>query len=412
MVNPADFTNVPIPGQQKPTQASSFAALGQRYIENFNVPVRMALSGLYDLDRILRGFRFGDLAIIAGHTGTWKSGLVMNIANAFVKQGHCVDIYSYEMSSELNFARYLSMSAKVPFEIVEEKPEHDIAIYQKQLFEAINNAPDSICVFDKGLGDLNHIRSVIYERYQQGVEIAVVDYLQLVESSNGGNRAVQVATISRVLREIALELKMIVIGVSQLSRASRQEGRDPDTYDLKESGALENDASQVLFVQPRRYDIEFADIGHMDKELLSSIDFNECRLLLRKNRHGKIGETKALLLPNIWKFVNYYKEGTMTIPPATCHFCQSEDVIYSVMPRPRIVCLHCHQFYDYENDNYLGFKFTEKEMGNFKYEFVSLSPCIIGQEIQRKVRELNNQIGDEARYIKLPLFYGDDDYVE
>ncbi|TFG96096.1 MAG: replicative DNA helicase, partial [Calditrichales bacterium] len=133
---------------------------------------------------------------------------------------------------------------------------------------------------------------------EKGVEMFIIDYLQLMESHSEENRQQEISKISRSLKSLAKELNVPVIALSQLSRAveTRDKSKKPQLSDLRESGAIEQDADLVLFVyRPEYYNIqEFDDTNEST--------FNKCEIIIGKQRNGPTGNVKLNFLKEYGKF--------------------------------------------------------------------------------------------------------------
>jgi replicative DNA helicase len=208
-------------------------------------------SGLGQLDLLLGGFQPSDLIILAARPSVGKTSLALNIAqHAAVREGKKVAVFSLEMSREQLALRLLSAESGInprPLQtgFVDETDWSKIA----QVMNDMHNAP--LWIDDQPGLSVMELRTKArrLEAEQKGLDLVIVDYLQLMQASTpsrDANRVQEVSEISRGLKELARELKVPVIALSQLSRGVEQRGTaEPRLSDLRESGSLEQDADVV-----------------------------------------------------------------------------------------------------------------------------------------------------------------------
>lgn len=203
-------------------------------------------SGFVDFDRLTGGLRPGQLAVFAARPGVGKSTFAQNVAKyVALSQGKAVLFFSLEMSSDELMDRFMSMVGEIPHaDILQGKL--DRGDFPKAA-DAINRAP--LYIDDSPGLFINQIRArALRMKRKHGLALLVVDYLQLVRERSE-NRLQEVSAISRSLKSLAKELQVPVIALSQLNRNSegRVNGR-PLLSDLRESGAIEQDADLVSFL--------------------------------------------------------------------------------------------------------------------------------------------------------------------
>jgi replicative DNA helicase len=237
-------------------------------------------SGLRDLDDILGGLQKQDLIVLAARPSVGKSGMALTIADYAARSGHTVVIFSLEMSHEQLVQRLTAMHSGESLHRVRHARLHDEALVRAigalgqvgDLPLWIDETPAQSCAQIRG--------TALRFRAEHGpIGLVVVDYLQLmVAPSRDGNRVQEVSEISRALKALAKELDCPVLAISQLSRAV--EGRQshvPLLSDLRESGAIEQDADIVLFIYREEiYDRE------TDKKGVAE-------LYIAKHRNGPVG---------------------------------------------------------------------------------------------------------------------------
>ena len=263
----------------------------------------------YELDTITNGLQKSDLIILAARPSMGKTAFALNIAqNVAVKEKVPVAIFSLEMSKEQLVQRMLCSQAEVDTQRL--KTGNMQSKDWDKLANAMNdfaNAP--IYIDDTSGATLTDIRAKCrrLKMAQNDIGLVVIDYLQLMESSNSKEDRFQaVSTISRGMKMLAKELDVPVIALSQLSRAV--EGRTdkrPMLSDLRESGSIEQDADIVMFIYRDEY-YRKAEDGEED-EAAKAINKGESEIIIAKHRSGPVGTVKLLFQGNITKFKNPIK---------------------------------------------------------------------------------------------------------
>ncbi len=207
-------------------------------------------SGFKDLDELLTGFHGSELLIVAARPGMGKTAFALNIMNhVALKSNRPVLFFSLEMPSTQLASRMLCIESMVDSQRVRTghlQPEE----LRKLMDKASDLARAPIYIDDSGALNINELRAKARRLAQkEGLSMIIVDYLQLITSLSRVDRHLQVAEISRLLKQLARELDIPVIALSQLSRAveSRKEQK-PTLSDLRESGAIEQDADVVMFL--------------------------------------------------------------------------------------------------------------------------------------------------------------------
>ncbi|HET8587151.1 MAG TPA: replicative DNA helicase [Candidatus Limnocylindria bacterium] len=240
-------------------------------------------TGLSGLDTLLGGFQPSDLIILAARPSVGKTSLALNIAqHAAVREGKKVGVFSLEMSKEQLALRLLSAASGInprPLQtgFMEETDWSKIA----QVMNDMHTAP--MWIDDSPGLSVMELRTKArrLEAEQHGLDLIIVDYLQLMQASTpsrDGNRVQEVSEISRGMKQLARELGVPVIGLSQLSRGVEQRGSaEPRLSDLRESGSLEQDADVVLFL----YRAE-------DQNPEAEVELVKAKVA--KHRNGPIGE--------------------------------------------------------------------------------------------------------------------------
>jgi len=259
-------------------------------------------SGLYELDKLTSGFQKSDFIVIAARPSVGKTSLGLNIAeHAAAENNIPVAIFSLEMSSEQLFYRILSSMSKVNLKsirtgIFKESDWNNLT----SAASMIHNLP--IYIDDSSALTLMEIRAKARRAVAQyGVKLIIIDYLQLINlPGKYENRQQEISVISRSLKALAKELDIPIIAISQLSRkVEERKNKKPQLSDLRESGAIEQDADVVIFLHR-------PDIGEEETEKEEEDNKPvEYEIIVAKQRNGPTGERKVYFFKNFTKFVNY-----------------------------------------------------------------------------------------------------------
>jgi replicative DNA helicase len=247
-------------------------------------------TGFHDLDRMLTGFHPGELIILAARPGIGKTALAMNIAmNVATRGERAAGVFSLEMPAEQLLLRMLASQARVDLKKLRggRLTPHDEEKFQETA-GAVADAP----VYIDDSGDMSPTEARAKARRLKAKEprlgLLVVDYLQLMRlRGKSDSRQAEVGEISRSLKQLAKELEVPVLALSQLNRkVEERKGGKPMLSDLRESGAIEQDADVVMFIHREQMDTEGAEAP--ERELF------EVELLIAKQRNGPIGSVPLL----------------------------------------------------------------------------------------------------------------------
>ena len=265
-------------------------------------------SGFKDIDKETGGWQNSDLIIIAARPAMGKTAFLLSMArNIAVEHNVPMALFSLEMASVQLITRMIASETGISSEKLRKGQMSDEE--WQRLFSnvsALENAPlyidetPSLSVFDFRA----KCRRLVM---QHGVKIIMVDYLQLMTASSGGkgvgNREQEIAMISRSLKAIAKELNVPVIALSQLSRSvETRPGKRPMLSDLRESGAIEQDADIVSFIfRPEYYKIATWD---NDEDGAESSTENQAELIIAKHRNGATADVRMSFHKNIAKFAD------------------------------------------------------------------------------------------------------------
>lgn len=265
-------------------------------------------TGFYDLDDFTNGLQKSDLIILAARPSMGKTAFALNIAqNAAIRHKVPVAIFSLEMSKKQLVQRMMCSEAEVDSQKIR-KGNMQRKDWDKltNAMEEISNAP--IYIDDTGGCTLTDIRAkcrrLIMEEKNLG--LIVIDYLQLMEGSGKEERIQQISAISRGLKTIAREINVPIIALSQLSRAVEQrKDRKPMLSDLRESGAIEQDADVVMFIYREDY---YRDREDGDGEQMKPTGKEgKSEIIIAKQRNGPVGSFDLLFQGSITKFKNPIK---------------------------------------------------------------------------------------------------------
>jgi replicative DNA helicase len=246
-------------------------------------------SGFADLDELTSGFQRSELVIVAARPSMGKTAFCLNIATNAAEKGHGVAIFSLEMSRDALVQRMLCAEARVDSQAVRRGTLRD-ADYTRLARAAGILQTCPVWIDDTPALTLLEMRSKARRlRAENDVGMVIVDYLQLMRSPEySDNRVQEISDISRSLKGLARELQVPVLALSQLSRASEQRGgeRTPVLSDLRDSGAIEQDADVVIFIhRPEMY----KDLRDKAEEKGESLE-GRADVMIAKHRNGPTGE--------------------------------------------------------------------------------------------------------------------------
>jgi replicative DNA helicase len=269
-------------------------------------------SGYRDLDNILAGFQKSDFIVLAGRPSMGKTAFALNLArNAAVDHNVAIGFFSLEMSNQQLVQRLLCAEAEVDAQRLRtgRLKESEWPKLSRRIGRLVE-AP--IFIDDTPALDIMKLRARARRMAaEKKVGMVIVDYMQLMEAPKGiESRQQEISYISRSLKTLAKELKIPVIALSQLSRAvEMREWKRPTLADLRESGAIEQDADVVMFVyRPELYNIPNFD----DKDKTPTENIVE--LIVGKHRNGPTGSTKLIFMKNYGKFADRSRMELETMP--------------------------------------------------------------------------------------------------
>ncbi len=259
-------------------------------------------SGFLDLDELTSGFQKSELIIVAARPSMGKTAFCLNLAAHAAIEGHTgVAVFSLEMSKEALVQRLLCAEGMVDAQRVRRGMLSDADFTRlARAAGVLSGCP--IWIDDQPSLTLLEMRSKARRlRMENEIGLVIVDYLQLMRSPGyAENRVQEISDISRSLKGLARELEIPVIALSQLSRASEQRGGDrkPILSDLRDSGAIEQDADVVIFIhRPEMYE------GKTDKEG-NSLE-GKAEVMVAKHRNGPTGHINLTFHKQFTRFDNY-----------------------------------------------------------------------------------------------------------
>ncbi len=260
-------------------------------------------TGFANLDRVTGGFQKSDMIVLAARPGMGKTAFVLSMArNAAVDYKKGVAVFSLEMSSLQLVNRLIASETEIAGEKLK---KGNLEPWEWEQLNArigkLTNAP--IFINDTPGLSVFELRAQCRRlKAEKDIQMVIIDYLQLMSASSDGkgNREQEISTISRAVKGIAKELDIPVIALSQLSRAVETRGGDkrPQLSDLRESGAIEQDADMVMFIyRPEYYGITADEDGNSTQGL--------GELIIAKHRNGSTEDVKIRFQNHLAKFVNW-----------------------------------------------------------------------------------------------------------
>jgi len=258
-------------------------------------------SGFTDLDRVTSGWQKSDMIVLAARPGMGKTAFVLSMAvNTAVNFNQPVAIFSLEMSNVQLTKRMMAMETGLSSEKLKKGITSDDD--WKQLHERIKKLADApIFIDDTPALSVFELRAKCRRlKMQHDIQLIIIDYLQLMTAGGkGGNREQEISTISRSIKEIAKELNVPIIALSQLSRSVETRGGDkrPMLSDLRESGAIEQDADMVCFIYRSDYYKLLEDENGEPTQ-------GRGEIIIAKHRNGSLDSVKLKFVGHLTKFTN------------------------------------------------------------------------------------------------------------
>jgi replicative DNA helicase len=260
-------------------------------------------SGFKGIDEVTSGWQKSDLVIIAARPGMGKTAFILSMArNIALDANKGIAVFSLEMTALQLVNRLIAMESELDSSKLKTgKLENHEWLQLNARISKLSKAP--IYIDDTPALSILELRAKCRRmKAEYNIQMVIIDYLQLMTagSESKGNREQEISMISRSLKALAKELNVPVIALSQLSRQVEQRGssKKPQLSDLRESGAIEQDADMVMFIyRPEYYGI-MEDEDNMPTQGLAKI-------IIAKNRHGSVTDVNLRFIGNILKFTDY-----------------------------------------------------------------------------------------------------------
>lgn len=272
-------------------------------------------TGYAELNKMTTGFGKGDLVIVAARPAMGKTSFALNMVQNLLEKGKGVAFFSLEMPAEQLMLRLLSVQTSIHLQRLR------LGDFNPEEYKRLNDAVDKmrhskLFVDDHGSLNIHQLRSKLRKlksRHPE-IELAVIDYLQIMNGTGGKDRHLEVSEISRGLKMLARELEIPIVALSQLNRSleSRSDKR-PMLSDIRESGSIEQDADIILFVY--RNDVYlYKEEKEREKEAISAgkefiskyveKEEEEAEIIIGKQRNGPTGHVKLVFQKKFTRFVD------------------------------------------------------------------------------------------------------------
>jgi replicative DNA helicase len=248
-------------------------------------------SGFKGIDDKMGGFKPGDMIILAARPSMGKTAIALNMAQNAAEKGKNVAIFSLEMSKEQLTDRLICATMGIDsWKLHKGLLEDEEFARMGDALERLSHA--NIYIDDSPAGNLMEIKSKARRlKMESGIDLLVIDYLQLMGGGNPMNRVQEISEISRGIKSLARELQVPIIALSQLSRAvESRTTKEPILSDLRESGSIEQDADVVMMIYREDYYDEFTE----NKGITN--------VFVRKNRNGPVGQVDLKFEKKFQKF--------------------------------------------------------------------------------------------------------------
>ncbi len=267
-------------------------------------------TGINRLDRLTNGLQKTNLIVLAARPGIGKTTLAMNIVEHAAFNGKICAVFSLEMS-EIELTKRLIASVSGVSQNKADSGIMSVQEWQRVVAATMQLEKSEIIIDGSSMVTPAEIFSKcrrIKSKHGGRLDLVMIDYIQLMHSSDkreAENRNIEVAAITRDLKIMAKELKVPVLALSQLKRRKTGEPDEPQLSDLRESGAIEQDADMVMFIN--RPDVNATDEDIEKKKIVRGSAF----LTVAKNRHGGLDRIPLRFKGEITKFVNPERDETM-----------------------------------------------------------------------------------------------------
>lgn len=271
-------------------------------------------SGFVDLDDLTNGFKPGDLVVLAGRPGMGKSAFAWDLGKKAAKAGIETALLSCEMTTEQWGKRGVASACGIPHQRIERGPLTAEEAQRVRDYLAENDLPFEVCT-TAGYS-ITQIASLARKmKIQKGLRFLIVDYIQLLSSSRHfENRNLEVAEITRTLKQVALQLGIPILALSQLSReVEKRENKRPVLSDLRDSGSVEQDADIAIFLYRDEY-----------YHPTTTTKRGEIEVIIGKNRSGSLGSVDLLFDLPTQRFSSKTAPPTLLAAPSKSRYSTSD----------------------------------------------------------------------------------------
>lgn len=286
-------------------------------IEEAGNTIQGISTGFKYLDETTKGFKKGELIVIAARPGMGKTAFALNAIIHTLKSNKAVAFISLEMSAEQLMLRLFAIEANIPLQkLIGVDLRDEEWHYLGKISTKIANEW-KIFIEDGGNINISNLKSKIrrLKLKEPSLSLVVIDYLQIMSGIGNKDRHLEIAEISRGLKNLARELEIPIIALSQLNRMlESRDDRRPMLSDLRESGAIEQDADIVLFLyrgllydirdQRKRKEEAKKKGKELDEPEIKEGESEEVELIIGKHRNGELKTIKIIMHPKYTRFVN------------------------------------------------------------------------------------------------------------
>jgi replicative DNA helicase len=290
-------------------------------------------SGYHDLDKLTSGWQNSDLIIIAARPAMGKTAFVLSMAkNMAVNLNTPIAIFSLEMSNLQLVNRLISNVCEIPGEKIKSGQLTNLEWDQLMArIKHLNGAP--LYIDDTASLSIFELRTKARRLVREHqVKFIIIDYLQLMNASGMkfGSREQEVSMISRSLKQLAKELNIPIVALSQLNRSveSRTDGKRPQLSDLRESGAIEQDADIVCFIHRPEYYLK-TDTDANGNDIRGLAEF-----IIAKHRSGKVDDVKMRFRSNFARFENWTEESGISMASVGSKLNTTSEADLGAAPSP------------------------------------------------------------------------------
>jgi replicative DNA helicase len=267
-------------------------------------------TGFTQLDQLLSGFQPSDLVIVAARPSMGKTAFALSIAREAARRGKAVGLFSLEMSAQQLVLRLISADAQVGLQSLRSgrlssQEMHEIVTRIDDLMNAKIFIDDSAA-----LSPVEFRAKCRRMKMEHGIDMVMVDYLQLMHAPRAESREREISTISHALKAVAKELDIPVVALSQLNRTlEARADKRPMLSDLRESGSIEQDADVVMFIhRPEYYKIMTFDDGRSTE--------NIAEIIVGKQRNGPTGDVRLFYQKELAAFHDLtFHRDAFDVPP-------------------------------------------------------------------------------------------------